>query len=280
MKQARSGFLAVILFANILFCSSTALAQESQKELLFGSVAMDIPAAMYTRLKPLTDYLSQTLKRPVTLRLSPDMGGAIKEVASGNVQLAYLTPVAYLEARKKGKAQLIVKTVTKGKGSFRLMIVVRQDSPIKTVNDLVGKDFAFGDEKALLQRATVVGAGLPLDKLHSYKFIGHYDNIVRAVISGDFDAGILKDTMAYKWQGKGIRILYESPDLPPYNITASRNVSPKTVAELRRAFLSLNAKNPEHLKVIKALDKKYDGFAPTSDSEYDVVRKLVAPFKK
>ena len=280
MKQARSGFLAVILFANILFCSSTALAQESQKELLFGSVAMDIPAAMYTRLKPLTDYLSQTLKRPVTLRLSPDMGGAIKEVASGNVQLAYLTPVAYLEARKKGKAQLIVKTVTRGKGSFQLMIVVRQDSPIKSVKDLAGKDFAFGDEKALLQRATVVGAGLPLDKLHSYKFIGHYDNIVRAVISGDFDAGILKDTMAYKWQGKGIRILYESPDLPPYNITASRNVSPKTVAELRRAFLSLNAKNPEHLKVIKALDKKYDGFAPTSDSEYDVVRKLVAPFKK
>ena len=280
MKQIRSGFLVVSFCANILFCSSTALAQESQKELLFGSVAMDIPAAMYTRLKPLTDYLSETLKRPVTLRLSPDMGSAIKEVASGNVQLAYLTPVAYLEAQKKGKAQLIVKTVTKGKGSFRLMIVVRQDSPIRSVNDLVGKDFAFGDEKALLQRATVVGAGLPLDKLHSYKFIGHYDNIVRAVISGDFDAGILKDTMAYKWQGKGIRILYESPDLPPYNITASGNVSPKTVAELRKAFLSLNAKNPEHLKVIKALDKKYDGFAPTSDSEYDVVRKLVAPFKK
>ena len=280
MKKSKAGFLAVCLFANILFCSSTALAQDSQRELLFGSVAMDIPAAMYMRLKPLTDYLSQTLKRPVTLRLSPDMGSAINEVVSGNVQLAYLTPVAYLEAQKKGKAQLIVKTVTRGKGSFQLMIVVRQDSPIKSVKDLAGKDFAFGDEKALLQRATVVGAGLPLDKLHSYKFIGHYDNIVRAVISGDFDAGILKDTMAYKWQGKGIRILYESPDLPPYNITASRNVSPKTVAELRRAFLSLNAKNPEHLKVIKALDKKYDGFAPTSDSEYDVVRKLVAPFKK
>jgi phosphonate transport system substrate-binding protein len=280
MKKSKAVFLAVCLFANILFCSSTALAQDSQRELLFGSVAMDIPAAMYMRLKPLTDYLSQTLKRPVTLRLSPDMGSAINEVVSGNVQLAYLTPVAYLEARKKGKAQLIVKTVTRGKGSFQLMIVVRQDSPIKSVKDLAGKDFAFGDEKALLQRATVVGAGLPLAKLNSYKFIGHYDNIVRAVLSGDFDAGILKDTMAYKWQGKGIRIIYESPDLPPYNITASRNVSPKTVAELRRAFLSLNAKNPEHLKVIKALDKKYDGFAPTSDSEYEVVRKLVAPFKK
>lgn len=280
MTHFKSGFLGLAAFASILFYPNVALAQGGQKELLFGSVAMDIPAAMYTRLKPLTDYLSQTLKRPVTLRLSPNMGSAIDEVASGNVQLAYLTPVAYLEARKKGHAQLIAKTVTNGKGSFRLMIVVRQDSPIKSVNDLAGKDFAFGDEKALLQRATVVGAGLPLNKLHRYKFIGHYDNIVRAVISGDFDAGILKDTMAYKWQGKGIRIIYQSPDLPPYNITASRDTSAKTVAELRKAFLTLNAKNPAHLKVIKALDKKYDGFAPTSDREYDVVRKLVAPFKK
>jgi phosphonate transport system substrate-binding protein len=280
MKLKKSNFLAMCAVACLFLFSNGALAQKNQNELLFGSVAMDIPAAMYTRLKPLTDYLSQELHRPVTLRLSPDMGSAINEVASGNVQLAYLTPVAYLNARKKGGAKLIVKTVTEGKGSFKLMIVVRQDSPIKTVDDLAGKSFAFGDKKALLQRATVVGAGLPLSKLGSYKFIGHYDNIVRAVMNGDFDAGILKDTMAYKWQGKGIRILYQSPDLPPYNITASRDTSPKTVAALRKAFLALNVKNPQHIKVIKALDKKYTGFAPTSDREYNVVRKLVAPFQK
>ena len=52
------------------------------------------------------------------------------------------------------------------------------------------------------------------------------------------------------------------------------------LAKLRKAFLSLDAKNEEHKKIIKALDKKYDGFAKTSDAEYDVVRKLVAPFNK
>jgi len=255
-------------------------AAKKQDEIFFGSVAMDIPAVMYKRLKPLTDYLSKELKRPVSLKLSPDMAGAINEVSAGAVQLAYLTPVAYLEARKKGNAQLIAKTVTNGKGSFKLMIVVAQNSPISSVKGLAGKDFAFGDKKALLQRATVVGAGMPLEQLGSYKFIGHYDNIVRAVINGDFHAGILKDTMAYKWEGKGIRILYRSPDLPPYNIAASGNLDPRLVARLRAAFLKLNSKNPEHLRIIKALDKKYDGFAPTSDKEYDVVRKLVAPFKK
>ena len=50
--------------------------------------------------------------------------------------------------------------------------------------------------------------------------------------------------------------------------------------KLQKAFLDLNTLNPDHFPVIKALDKKYDGFAPTSDSEYDIVRQLIKPFDK
>lgn len=248
-------------------------------DIIFGSVAMDIPAVMHKRLKPLTKYLSKKLDKNVVLKLSPNMGAAISEAAKGSVDIAYLTPVAYIRAHDKGKAQLIAKTVTNGKASFKLMIVVRQDSPIKSVADLAGKSFAFGDEKALLQRAAVVGAGIQLKQFKEYRFIGHYDNIARAVMNKDFDAGILKDTMAYRWEGKGLRILHASPALPPYNIVASKNVSKKDLNKLKEVFLSLDKNNPEELKVIKAVDKKYDGFAATSDAEYDVVRKLVKPFE-
>jgi len=260
--------------------TTTNASADSQKELLFGSVAMDIPAVMHKRLKPLTRYLSDKLGRPVSLKLSPNMGAAIKEVADKNVDLAYLTPVAYLKAHAKGGAKIIAKTVTKGKASFQLMIVVKKDSPYKTVADLKGKTFAFGDKRALLQRAAVVGAGINMEDFSSYKFIGHYDNIARAVVNGDFDAGILKDTMAFAWQNKGLRILAESPALPPYNIAASGDIDDDTLAKLKDAFLSLDKNNPAHLKVIKAVDKKYDGFAATSDAEYDVVRELIKPFNK
>jgi len=269
-----------ICLSSLLALLVPMTAHAGNDEILFGSVAMDIPAVMHERLTPLTNYLSKVLDRSVSLKLSPNMGAAIKAAADGSVDLAYLTPVAYLKAHEQGGAQLIAKTVTKGKASFKLMIVVRKDSPIKTVADLKGKSFAFGDKRALLQRAAVVGAGIKLEELGDYKFIGHYDNIVRAVMSGDFDAGILKDTMAYKWESKGARILYATPSLPPYNITASKKVSPALLAKLKKAFLDLNGDNPEHLKVIKAVDKKYNGFAVTSDAEYDVIRKLIAPFVK
>lgn len=247
-------------------------------EIRFGSVAMDIPPIMHRRLTPLTEYLSTELGRPVRLQLSPDMSSAIDALASGKVELAYLTPMAYLRAHSEGGAQLVAKTVTNGRASFQLMIVVREDSALRSVADLKDARFAFGDPAALLQRAVVVGAGMPLDDLREYRFLGHYDNIVRGVLSGDFDAGILKDTMAFKWQGKGIRILYSSPHLPPYNIAASGAVDSKMLMQLRAAFLKLNAADPYHRDVIRALDKKYDGFAPADDGEYDVVRKLTAPF--
>jgi len=266
-------FLLLISFSALSF-------SDNRKEILLGSVAMDKPTIMYKRLSPLTTYLSERLGIPVSLKLSPNMGAAINEVASHSVDIAYLTPVAYLKANKKGNAQIIAKTVTKGKASFKLMVVVKEDSPIKSIDELAGKSFAFGDKRALLQRAALVGGGMPLKKLGSYEFIGHYDKIANAVMAGYYDAGILKDTMAYKWENKGLRILYATPDLPPYNVAVSGTIDAELVEKIKKAFLELDGNNPKHLKVIKALDPKYNGFAKTNDAEYDVIRKLIKPFAK
>jgi len=280
MLNSKITIIRFIITTLIAFLITSPLYAKEKQELLLGSVAMDIPAVMHKRLSPLTEYLEKTLDMPVSLKLSPNMGAAINDISEGNVDIAYLTPVAYLKANKKGNAQIIAKTVTRGKASFQLMIVVPEESNIRTINDLKEKTFAFGDKRALLQRAAVLGAGVSLDDLGSYEFIGHYDNIASAVMHGDFDAGILKDTMALKLENKGLRIIYSTPHLPPYNIAVSNTLSPKVREKIKAAFLSLDGRNNEHLKVIKALDKKYNGFSDTSNAEYDVIRDLIRPFNQ
>lgn len=276
----RSGFTHVLVLVGLLSLAAGRTVSAEPAPIHFGSVAMDTPAVMHRRLTPLTDYLTRELGRPVLLKLSANMTDAINEVAANNVQLAYLTPVAYIKAHDRGNSQLVAKMVTNGQGSFQLMIVVREDSPIRTIDDLTGKSFAFGDPAALLQKATVAGAGVDLDKLARRDYLGHYDNIARAVLRGFYDAGILKDTTALKWQNKGLRILHASPHLPPYNVAASSALDAQTLEAIRRAFLRLDPQHPDHRAIIKALDKKYDGFAATDDGEYDVVRRLVKPFAK
>ena len=246
----------------------------------FGSVAEDIPAVMHQRLTPLADYLEAAIGRDVVLTLSPDMPAAIEALSNGSVELAYLTPVAYLKAHEMGQATLLAKTVTNHQAYFQLQIVVREDSPIKTVADLAGKAFAFGDPAALLQKAVVADAGTPLESLGSRAYLGHYDNIVRGVLNKDYDAGIVTGSKARLWDKKGLRVIYSSPQLPPYNIAATHTMDPALFVKLQRALLSLDGHNPAHRKILDALGPEYDGFAQTNDAEYDVIRKLIKPFRR
>jgi len=279
VKRRTQGWLATAGAVLTLSGAATTSLGADAPELYLGSVAMDIPSAMYRRLKPLADYLTRELARPVQLRLSADLTRASNEVAAGAVDIAYLTPVAYIKAHRAGQARVLVKCVTAGHGSLRLMIVTRPDSKVRAVSDLAGKSFAFGDPAAILQRAVVVNAGMPLEKLGSYKFIGHYDNIARGIASGEFDAGILKDTTAEQWQKKGaLRIIHTSPDLPPYNIAVSKRVDDRLAGQIQKALIALRLDNPEHRRILQALDPRYTGFVATTDAEYEVVRVLTRPF--
>ena len=275
---------ALFIVAAFIFQALTpvALAEETtvSKELYFGSVAMSPPAVMHRRLLPLTKYLEAALQRPVNLKLAFDMPTAMKDVADGAVHLVYFTPAGYITTKNSGDVRLIAKTMTKEGGSFQLMVVAKQDSPMHSIQDLAGKRFAFGDKAAVLQRAVVIGAGMPLERLGSYVFIGDINNIVSGVINGDFDAGILKDTTARKWEGKGLKFLYISSALPPFNIGASRTMDASLLAQVRDALLKLDIRNPEHAKILQAMDDQYIGFAPVKDQEYDAMRKLISSLEK
>lgn len=268
-----------LFLLTILATDSISIAQAAEpRELRFGSVAAYIPAEMHGRLEPLANYLSEALKLPVSTKLSPNLSKAVEEISAGNVELAYLTPVAYILAHDRGKARIVAKTITYGQPYFRLVVVARADSSITSLEDLRGKSFAFGDKAALLQRAVVVSGGLPLDQLGEYKFLNHYENIVRGVLSGDFDAGIILDSTVRNWQDKGLRVIHTSPELPPYSIAVSSKVDDGLFKKIQKALLDLDVNRPDHWLIVKTLSEGCDGYAPASDSDYNVVRRLIKPF--
>jgi len=254
-------------------------ASSAEHEMLLGSVAMDVPAEMVKRLSPLAKYLSDKTGIALKFRASPNLASAVDDLGAGQTQIAYMTPVAYLEAHEKYGVIPLVSPLTNGKDSFNLMIVVKKESPIKSVQELRGKKFALGDEKALLQRAVVVGSGIKLEELGSHAFLNHYDNIAKAVLHGDFDAGILKDSIAEKFEAQGLRVIYTSPPLSSYLFAINRKVPPEVIIKLRNAFLALKPNTPENKMILSVLDQSYTGFTPVEDKDYNTIRKLIAPFK-
>jgi phosphonate transport system substrate-binding protein len=249
-------------------------------DVTMGSVAMDIPVEMIKRMSALTNHLGLSTGLNVRFRPSPNLGSAVDDLGSGQTQIAYLTPVAYIEARRKYGVIPLVAPTTQGRPHFSLVIGVRAGSGIQVPADLKGKRFAFGDEKALLQRAAVESMGLKASDFSTFAYLKHYDNIAKAVLAGDFDGGILKDSVTDEFRSRGLVVIGSTAPLPSY-LFAVHPGMPETVRDtLRDALLALKRTTPDSTATLEAFDKACDGFVVVDDSAYDTVRTLIQPFRK
>lgn len=248
-------------------------------EVTMGSVAMDIPVEMIKRMSALNDYLALNTKLKVSFRPSPNLESTVNDLGTGKTQIAYLTPVAYIEARKKYGVIPLVAPTTQGRPYFSMVIGVKTGSGIHTPAELKGKRFAYGDEKALLQKAAVESMGLKSSDFSKFAYLKHNDNIAKAVLAGDFDAGILKDSAADDFKSKGIAVIDSTAPLPSYIFAVHPNMPAAVRDQLRDALLALKKTTPDRTATLEAFDKGYDGFMVVDDAAYDSVRKLIQPYQ-
>ena len=249
-------------------------------EVTMGSVAMDIPVEMIKRMSVLTNHLALNTNLNVRFRPSPNLGSAVDDLGTGQTQIAYLTPVAYIEARRKYGVIPLAAPTADGRPHFALVIGVKAGSGISSPDGLKGKRFAFGDEKALLQRAAVESMGLKSGDFSAFAYLKHYDNIAKAVLAGDFDGGILKDSIADEFKSKGLVVVGSTAPLPSYIFAVHPGMTVAVRNQLRDALLALNKSTPERAATLEAFDKACDGFVVVDDPAYDPVRKLIQPFQK
>jgi len=282
--MTRRDFLAGLAAAPAVLCAQAALAAAGRSVhsagVTMGSVAMDIPVEMIRRMSALTNYLALSTDLRVRFRPSPNLGSAVDDLGSGQTQIAYLTPVAYIEARRKYGVMPLVAPTSHGRPHFSLVIGVRAGSGIRAPAQLKGKRFAFGDEKALLQKAAVESMGLKAGDFSATAYLKHYDNIAKAVLAGDFDGGILKDSIAEQFRSRGIEVIGSTDPLPSYVFAVHPAMSAATRDALRGALLALKRDVPEQAATLDAFDGAYDGFVVVDDRAYDPVRKLIQPYQK
>lgn len=280
-KLAFHSILIALLLGVPYASAGTASPRAAQApEVTMGSVAMDIPVEMIKRMSALTNHLALSTNLNIRFRPSPNLGSAVDDLGTRQTQIAYLTPVAYIEARKKYGVIPLVAPTAGGRPHFALVIGVKAGSGITEPAGLRGKRFAFGDEKALLQRASVESMGLKSSDFSAFAYLKHYDNIAKAVLAGDFDGGILKDSIADEFRSKGLAVIGSTAPLPSYLFAVHPGMPVAVRNQLRDALLALNKNTPERAATLEAFDKGYDGFAVVEDSAYDTVRKLIQPFQQ
>jgi phosphonate transport system substrate-binding protein len=232
------------------------------------------------RFRPLADHLARRIGRKIGISVSSDYAVHIRRVGTHAVDLAYLGPAPYVDLIKTHGHEffLLARQETTGRPAFHGHIVVADTSDIRTLADLRGRSFAFGDPRStmghLVPLYMLLETGVKLDDLTSHRFLGGHRNVALAVLSDDLAAGALKEDIFEDYRARGLRSIAVSPALSDHLFVATCAL-PAGLAEDIRAVLLTIGRDPADRAVLTAVQPDLTGLIPVADSDYDGLRRIL-----
>ena len=226
----------IVLFISLFLL----IAAHSKEMVYFGFCPKYNPRIMYQLYQPFIDYLNENTSYHFEIKLSRVYQETIDQLGKGETVIISCGPVSYINAREKYRVKPILRALSKdGKPIYHGIIVVRQDSPIKNLSDLKGKSFAFGQAWStaghILPEYYLLKTNIRLKDLKNYSFLRHHDFVANAVLKGEFDAGAVKDIVAYKYQSMGLRFIHLSDPIPTVPIIVRTDASKELVEAVKSA---------------------------------------------
>ena len=244
------------------------------------------------KAKPLEKLLSDKIGIPVKVSVSTDYNTIIEAMASKKVDVGFLPPTAYVLAKEKGAAEVILQAqrfgVQDDTGApttdlvdfYKSMIIVKKDSSIQSVADLKGKKIAYQNVTSsagfVWPAAKLMDAGLdPLKDVEAITVKGH-DQGVLAVLNGDVDAAAIfqdaRNTVKKDYPSvfEDTRVLAYTEPIPNDTISVRSDMSQEWIEKLQNAFIELG-KDEEGHKIISEI-YTHEGYVKSDDSRFDIVR--------
>lgn len=220
---------------------------------------------------PFLKYLEQNSGNRFSIRFTEKYEDTVENLGNGITHFAALGPVNCVLAKEKyGAGCLVMGLNSEGKAEYRAVIFTRADSPVKSLKDLKGKTFAFGDRRStqghIIPRKMLEDAGITPANLKGYSFTGSHTNTVRAVLNGEYDAGGIQDNLAKRLVKEGnIKIIAVSKPYPSSLICYSKYVDSLIIKAVKSTLLSFDPKN-KHKKQLVDWDKTE---MPNGFTEFD-----------
>ena len=231
--------------------------------------------------RPLADYLSAQLGRPVELRTVDSWEGLAKSLAAGETDVALLGPWGYVLANHVAGAQVVATILYDGKPEYHALIVTHPDSGIRTVADLKGRNFAFGDKGStsgyLIPLHFFMSQGIDPDTYFAKVLHTKHQAIETQVAAGRLDAGADYNRNRNAMIEEGLikaersKVIWQSPPLPNDAVAVNAKLARDSafVTRLRTALLGVGAA----LKTQPGLlPPHYGGFVAADNAFYKPIR--------
>ena len=267
-----SGLIALAL--------ATAAAASAQETIRFAVTDIDGMEALQREMGPFKAAFEAA--SGLTVEFFPVSGRtvAVEAMAADQIDFVLTGPAEYVVFNARLDAQPVVTWV---RPDYYSTVVVLEDSPVRTPDDLKGQMISFGEIGSTSQHLGPVDllakAGLTYAVDYQPVFLNR-NVAVEALIKGEI-AGIGLnrthiDSITEKFPDQKFRVLVKGEQLPDDILLASPKVAPEVVDTVRKTFAD---NNDAILAALTSTEEnaKYVGGkfnASVTNSDYDVVRKM------
>ncbi len=261
----------------------TGTASAAEKPLVYFGVSLRFhPITLYERYQPMLDYLTRNTPFRFELKVGRDYRETLRFLQEGKTDVVSIGDGGLMKGILLAGGVPFVKPLnTEGKPYYRSCFIVPENSPIRTLKEVRGKRLALGYHHStagnLMPRYLLQQNGIKLNSLRSVTNLRHHSEVARAVLKGEYDVGVVKESTARRFSRQGLRVLYCSEELPSIPLLVGRNAPKELAPAITKALVRLDRQKPEHRKIMETWDMEYQqGFVPVQGAEY---RRLIGKFR-
>ena len=250
---------------------------QAQEPLRVGLVPNQNPEKVEAEYAPLADYLSEELGQPVELSVPASYNAVVEAMASGELDLAYVGGLTYVQGRERAEVRPLVTEVNPmtHDTTYRSVVIVPSESSVREVSELRGEDFAFGSVSStsgsLYPSIMLKEAGIDYrTDLGEKTYTGGHDATAQAVAGGRVDAGGIEDRILYRLEEEdaieegSVRVIEESEPIQGYPWVVRDDLPDDLEGSITDAYL--NMEDPELLDLLGA-----EGYERVEAGDYDYV---------
>ncbi|MER3461779.1 MAG: phosphonate ABC transporter substrate-binding protein [Armatimonadota bacterium] len=276
----RAAFILALAVLSSFTPAQAAFRVGWPKELNFGVVPVESAREAEARYRPLAAHLQKVLGIPVKLAVGADYAAVVVAMQFRKLDMAYLSPSAYLEAARRARAEAFACEIIPGVGrGTHSVIVSRAQSGIRTLAHAKGQTFAFVDPQSttgyLLPRIYFAHQAVEPDQyFKQVVFSGSHEASIEGVVQGRYAVAATSDQEVevaiadHEIRGwSDLNVLWKSPILPTSPLAYRRDLPDSLKTAIREAVLSFKDEG-----ALAAMRLK--GFALVEDKDYNVVRDL------
>ena len=275
--------LSIMVALTILLSGCTSQAPEESgaeaadpQRLVFLFQRQKDPEQTRENARHAAAFLTERLGIEVEAVVPGDYAASVQALVSGQADVAYVSALPFLLARRDADARLVVAEVREDasgtpRTSYDSVWVVRDDSPLKTWQDVLAQrsdlrvcftsrtstsGFVMAMLRLVRDGAAEPGAN-PATLFRSATFGGSYTQALQEVLAGRADLcavsfytveGAAADTYTTAAERAQLRIIARTPEVPTHLVCVRGGISPALEARIRTALLALSDERPDLLE--------------------------------